>query len=386
MQNKRSAMPLNIPFNRPWRGEREATYVAEVMAGEVYAGNGPFSRRCRDWLKMATGSAEVLLTPSCTAALEMCALLLDLHPRDEIIMPSFTFVTSASAFALHGATPVFVDINPNTQNIDPQHVAAAITPRTRGIVAVHYGGVPCDLTALRALAERHGLILIEDAAQAICARSQGRALGAIGHLGAISFHETKNIHCGEGGALLINDRSFVGRAEVIWEKGTNRSQFLRGVVDKYTWVDLGSSFLLSEINAAFLLGQLETAESITEARRVTWRRYHAALEPLAEAGLLVRPCIPEEATPNAHIYYVILPSLAARSRVIEELKVKGVQAFFHYVPLHDSPAGRRFGRTAGSMESTRRAGDCLVRLPLWYGMTDEPEIVSAALTDALGSV
>lgn len=376
-------MPPTIPFNRPWRGEREAAYVAEVMAGRVYAGNGPFSHRCRDWLKAATGSAEVLLTPSGTAALEMCALLLDLQPGDEIILPSFTFVTSASAFALRGATLVFVDINPHTQNIDPGRVAAAITPKTRAIVAVHYAGVGCDMAALRALAERHSLILIEDAAQGICARSHGRALGAIGHLGAISFHETKNIHCGEGGALLINDPSFIGRAEVLWEKGTNRSQFFRGMVDKYTWLDLGSSFLLSELSAAFLLGQLEMADSIIGQRRVVWHRYHAALEHLEKAGLLHRPSIPEEATPNGHIYYVILPSLAARTRVIEELKVKGVQAVFHYVPLHESPAGRRFGRAVGSMEATTRAGDCLIRLPLWYGMTDEPEHVVDALTEAL---
>ena len=353
------------------------------MAGAVYAGNGPFSRRCSDWLKAATGSAEVLLTPSCTAALEMCALLLDLQPGDEVILPSFTFVTSASAFALRGATLVFVDINPDTQNIDPERVAAAITKKTRAIVAVHYAGVACDMTALRGLAERHSLILIEDAAQGICARSHGRALGAIGHLGAISFHETKNVHCGEGGALLINDPRFIDRAEIIWEKGTNRNQFFRGMVDKYTWVDLGSSFLLGEISAAFLLAQLEASDTITENRRATWRRYHAALEPLARAGLLVRPCVPEYAAPNAHIYYVILSSLAERSRVISELRAKGIQAIFHYVPLHDSPAGRRFGRAVGCMDGTRRAGDCLIRLPLWCGMSDEPERVVAALTEAL---
>ncbi len=219
----------------------------------------------------------------------MCALLLDLQPGDEIILPSFTFVTSASAFALRGATLVFVDINPHTQNIDPEQVAAAITPKTRAIVAVHYAGIACDMAALRALAERHSLILIEDAAQGICARSHGRALGAVGHLGTISFHETKNIHCGEGGALLVNDPSFVDRAKIIWEKGTNRDQFFRGMVDKYTWVDLVSSFLLGEISAAFLLAQLEASEAVTENRRATWRRYHAALEPLAQAGLLVRP-------------------------------------------------------------------------------------------------
>ena len=378
-------MPVPVPFNRPTSATRSAAYVGEAMAGRQLAGNGPFTSRCQDWLERTTGAARALLTTSCTAALEMCALLLGLANGDEVIMPSFTFVTSASAFALRGAVPVFVDIDPRTQNLDPERVAAAITPKTRAVLAVHYAGVACDMAALLALAERHGLRLVEDAAQGIEASWRGRALGSIGHLGAYSFHESKNLHCGEGGALLINRPELIPQAEILWEKGTNRQQFLLGQVDKYTWVDLGSSFLPSELNAAFLLGQLEEAAAITEERLALWRRYHAALEPLERAGQLVRPQVPNEATPNSHIYYVILPSLEARTKTIGDLKACGIQAFFHYVPLHESPAGRRFGRAADGMTATARAGERLLRLPLWRGMTDEPELVAAALARSLGA-
>ncbi len=377
-------MSKPIPFNRPLLTGRERAYLAEAMAGAELSGNGPFTSRCQDWLECTTGSARVLLTTSCTAALEMCALLLGLAPGDEVIMPSFTFVTSASAFALRGAVPVFVDINPATQNLDPEGVAAAITAKTRAVLAVHYAGVACDMAALLALAERHGLKLVEDAAQGIEARWRGRALGSIGDLGALSFHESKNLHCGEGGALLVNRPELIPQAEILWEKGTNRQQFFRGEVDIYTWLELGSSFQPSELNAAFLLGQLEEATAVTAERLALWRRYHRALEPLERAGQLVRPHVPNEATPNGHIYYVILPSREARTKAIGELKASGIQAFFHYVPLHASPAGRRFGRAADGMTATARAGERLLRLPLWRGMTDEPERVAGALARSLG--
>lgn len=314
----------------------------------------------------------------------MCALLLDLATGDEIIMPSYTFVTSASAFALRGAIPVFVDVDPRTQNIDPKKVKAAITSRTRAILVVHYAGVACDMANLLLLAEAHGLKLIEDSAQGVQARWRERALGSIGHLGAYSFHDSKNLQCGEGGALLINDPELVERAEILWEKGTNRSQFFRGQVDQYTWVDLGSSFLLSDLSAAFLLAQLETAGAITEGRLAIWRRYHTGLEPLEAAGHLIRPHIPNDARHNAHIYYILLKSGNARTEVIRHLQASGIEAFFHYVPLHSSPAGLRFGRSTGSFVATDIAGEQLLRLPLWYGMTDEPELVVEALTGVFG--
>jgi dTDP-4-amino-4,6-dideoxygalactose transaminase len=380
-----SGVPVKIRFNRPALCGQEAAYIAEALCSGHLSGNGPFTRRCHDHIERATGSSRVLLTQSCTAALEMCALLLDLEPGDEVILPSYTFVTSASAFALRGAVPIFVDIDPRTQNIDPEQAKAAITRRTRAIVAVHYAGVACDMAALLALAQERSLKLIEDAAQAVEARWCGRALGSIGQLGTYSFHDSKNIHCGEGGALLINDPELIARAEILWEKGTNRSAFFRHEVDKYTWVDLGSSFLPSELSAAFLLAQLEAAEVITAVRLDIWQRYHAALEPLERAEQLVRPHIPNEASHNAHMYYVVLPSAQARNEVIWQLREQGIEAFFHYVPLHSSPAGQRYGRPARALPVTERAGARLLRLPLWQGMTGEPEWVAAALKEALAA-
>src|SRR5579875_201713 len=330
-----------IPFNQPYMTGRELEYIAQAHANKHLAGNGVFTRRCQDWLQQHLGCRKALLTHSCTAALEMAALLAELQPGDEVILPSFTFVSTANAFVLRGAVPVFVDVRPDTFNLDETKVEAAITPRTRAIVVVHYAGVPAEMDVLRAIADRHGLLLIEDAAQAILAQYRGRPAGSLGHLAAISFHETKNVISGEGGALLINDPRFLTRAEILWEKGTNRTALLRGEVDKYTWIDMGSSFLPSELVAAFLWAQLEQADAILAQRLHAWETYHKALAPLEDQGVLRRPCIPPHCRHNAHLYYVLLEGLTARTRFIEQLKHQNIMAVFHYVPLHSSPAGRR---------------------------------------------
>ncbi len=360
-----------IPFNRPTLTGHEHAYITEAVSNLHLAGNGPFTQRYQRWLERELGAPKVLLTHSCTAALEMCALLAGIGPGDEVLMPSFTFVSTANAFVLRGATPVFVDVRPDTLNIDERLIEAAITPRTKAIAAVHYAGIACDMDAILGIAERHGLIVIEDAAQGLLATSGGRPLGSFGHLAAISFHETKNVIAGEGGALVVNDPRFAERAEIIWEKGTNRSQFFRGQVDKYTWVDVGSSYLPSEITAAFLWAQLEHARELTDARLRIWSRYHAAFEPLEAAGLVRRPVVPARCGQNGHLYYLLLDHLEERTRMIEALDRAGVNAVFHYVPLHDSPAGRQYGRPSGDMTATVRASDTLVRLPLWPSMTDE---------------
>jgi dTDP-4-amino-4,6-dideoxygalactose transaminase len=313
----------------------------------------------------------------------MAAILSDVGPGDEVIMPSFTFVSTANAFVLRGATPVFVDIRPDTLNLDERLVEAAITPRTKAIVPVHYAGIGCDMTALMAIAERHGLLVIEDAAQGLLADVDGRPLGGIGQLAALSFHETKNIISGEGGALLINDARFAERAEIIWEKGTNRAQFFRGQVDKYTWVDVGSSFLPGEITAAFLWAQMEEAEAITERRLAIWSRYHEAFAPLEAAGFVQRPVVPSGRRPNGHMYQLLLADLATRTRFIDELKAHDIHPVFHYVPLHDSPFGRTVGRAAGDLPWTRSVSERLVRMPLWLGLEEELddvlEIADAAI-------
>lgn len=362
---------MDIVFNRPAVVGREYEYIKQAVASRHLSGNGVFTRRCHAWLEAETSCRRALLTQSCTAALEMSAMLLDLEPGDEVIMPSFAFVSTANAFVLRRAVPVFVDIRPDTLNIDERLLEAAVTPRTRAIVALHYAGVACEMDAIDAVAARHGLMVVEDAAQGIMARYRGRPLGSIGHLGALSFHETKNLIAGEGGALLVNHEPFVQRAEILWEKGTNRSQFFRGQVDKYTWLDIGSSYLPSEITAAFLQAQFEEAAAVMRARHGIWTRYHEALEPLERAGILRRPIVPEHCTGNAHIYYVLLPSLAARTAVLGSLRAGGIDAVFHYVPLHSSPAGQRFGRAMGDLPVTVDASDRLIRLPIWFGMTPE---------------
>lgn len=369
-----------IPFNRPYMTGDETSHILEAHAGGQLAGNGPFTKQCQQWLETKAGSGKVLLTHSCTAALEMAALLLDLKPGDEVIMPSYTFVSTANAFVLRGAVPVFVDIREDTLNIDETLIEAAITERTRAIVVVHYAGVACEMDAVMEIAERHGLFVIEDAAQGVMSEYKGRPLGGIGHLAAYSFHETKNVISGEGGALLINDPRFAERAEIIWEKGTNRSSFFRGEVDKYTWVDVGSSYLPGELIAAFLWAQLTHAEAITEHRLKIWNRYHEAFAALEAEGILRRPVIPSHCHHNAHMYYLLLESLEARSAFIASLKEHGILSVFHYVPLHLAPAGQRFCRTHGELKQTEVLSDRLVRLPLWPGLEEHQlRVIDCAL-------
>ncbi len=361
-----------IPFNRPFMTGKELPMISQAHANGHLSGDGPFTKKCHEWLRRRTGAASALLTHSCTAALEMAALLLDLKPGDEVIMPSFTFVSTANAFALRGAVPVFVDVRPDTLNIDEVLIEAAITPRTRAICVVHYAGVACEMDVITDIALRHGLHVVEDAAQGIMSSYKGRPLGTIGALGAFSFHETKNVISGEGGALLCRDALFGERAEIIREKGTNRSRFFRGQVDKYTWVDVGSSYLPGEIIAAFLSAQLDDAVQITERRLAIWDRYHAWAAAHEADGTLRRPVIPSECVHNAHMYYLLLPSLEARSQFIANMKERGVQTVFHYIPLHSSPAGEQFGRASGSLDVTNYISNRLVRLPLWLGL--EPQM------------
>jgi len=366
-----------IPFNKPYMTGRELGYIAEAHANGHLSGDGPFTRRCHAWLEATTGARKALLTHSCTAALEMTALLLDLAPGDEIIMPSFTFVSTANAFVLRGAVPVFVDVRADTLNLDETLIEAAITPRTRAICVVHYAGVACEMDAIAAIAERHGLVVIEDAAQGILSTYKDRPLGALGALAALSFHETKNIIAGEGGALLVNDDRYSERAEIIREKGTNRSQFFRGQVDKYTWVDVGSSYLPGEIVAAFLAAQMEEAERITRERLAIWSRYHEAFAPLEASERVRRPIVPAECRHNAHMYYLLLRDVDERTRFIATMKANGIHPVFHYVPLHSAPAGRRYGRASGELAVTDRSSDRLVRLPLWLPDMDQSRVIES---------
>ena len=383
MTAKRSLAEIRIPFNQPFLTGRELEYIAEAHANHHLSGDGPFTQRCHAWLERTVGCPKALLTHSCTAALEMAAILVGIRPGDEVIMPSFTFVSTANAFVLRGGVPVFVDAREDTLNIDESKVEAAITAKTRAIVVVHYAGVACEMDAILAIARRHGLPVIEDAAQAVLASYKGRPLGGLGALGALSFHETKNILCGEGGALLVNDPALAERAEVIREKGTNRSRFSRGEVDKYTWVDIGSSFLPGEVIAAFLWAQMEMAEAITRRRKQIWARYQEAFAGLEESGRARRPVVPANAESNAHNYCLVLPDLETRDRLIRGLREDGIQAVFHYVPLHDSPAGRKFGRPSGPMEITRSVAERLVRLPLWLGLEAHQDEVIESCKRAL---
>lgn len=376
--------PYAVPFNRPYMTGNELTYIARAHALGNLAGDGPFTARCQQWLKTQTGSGQVLLTHSCTAALEMAALLLDLRPGDEVIMPSYTFVSTANAFALRGATPVFVDIRCDTLNLDEMLVEQAITAKTRAIVAVHYAGVSCEMDTLLAIATAHGLKVVEDAAQGVLSRYKGRELGAVGDLGAYSFHETKNVISGEGGALLVNLDELAQQAEIIREKGTDRSRFFRGEVDKYTWQSIGSSFLPSELTAAFLWAQLEQAESLTRRRLVLWNTYHASLVELENRGLIRRPVIPADCEHNGHMYYVLLAPDIDRGAVLQHLKSAGVHAVFHYVPLHSAPAGLQIGRTAAILPVTDALSAQLIRLPMWIGLTTEQQAyIVATLTEGV---
>jgi dTDP-4-amino-4,6-dideoxygalactose transaminase len=357
-----------VPFNKPPITGHEFSHVEEAIRNAHLSGNGPFSKRCNSWLEDVIGTKRALLTSSCTAALEMSALLLELEPGDEVIMPSFTFVSTAAAVALRRAVPVFVDVREDTLNLDESRLEAAFTARTRAVVVVHYAGVACEMNPIVELAEARGIAVVEDAAQGINATYRGRPLGSIGCLAALSFHETKNVTCGEGGAILVNDERFIERAEIIYEKGTNRAQFFSGQVDKYTWVDLGSSFPLSDLNAAFLWAQLQESETLTRKRLSVWKRYHQAFEELEARGVVRRPIVPDHCTHNAHLYYLLLNSGEARTTFIEHAEALGVNAVFHYMPLHLSEAGRRFGRPSGSLDVTTSVAERLVRLPLWVDM------------------
>jgi len=372
-----------IPFNKPFMTGRELWYIAQAHTNGHLSGDGQFTKQCHGWLEQRTGTTRALLTHSCTAALEMAALLAELQPGDEVIMPSYTFVSTANAFVMRGAVPVFVDIRPDTLNIDESKIEAAITPRTRVIVPVHYAGVACEMDAIMDIARRHNLIVIEDAAQGIMSTYKGKPLGSIGHMGAYSFHETKNIIAGEGGALLVNDPALAERAEIIREKGTNRSQFFRGQVDKYTWVDIGSSYLPGEVISAFLWAQMEEAENITARRLALWDTYHEALAPLEAAGRLRRPQVPEGCAHNAHMYYILLDSLKQRTQVIADMKRQGVNCVFHYVPLHSAPYGVKQSRHHGSMTHTDALSERLLRLPLWVGLEEEQTRVIRALCEAV---
>jgi dTDP-4-amino-4,6-dideoxygalactose transaminase len=379
-----SAPPSKVPFNRPFTTGEEFGCIQQAIDNLHLSGNGPFTELCSRWLAEQLGSERALLTFSCSSALEMAMLVAGIGPGEEAIVPSYTFPTTAGAVALRGAVPVFVDIRPDTLNLDERLIEQAITPRTRAIVPVHYAGVGCDMDAIAALAARHGLAVIEDAAQGISASYRDRPLGALGDLGCLSFHETKNLTCGEGGALLVNRAEWVERAEILQEKGTNRSQFLRGQVDKYTWVDLGSSFLTSEINAAFLWAQIQHSAKILERRMAIWNVYNERFAALEERGVLRRPTIPADRTHNAHMYYLLLPTRGARDRFIKRLASRRVEAHFHYIPLHSSIAGRRFGRAAGELPVTDRISDTLVRLPLFVSMsTEDVERVCLAVERAL---
>ena len=373
-----------IPFNKPHMTGRELYYIAQAHFNQMLAGDGPFTKRCHAWLEAKTGCRRALLTNSCTAALELSALLLDIQPGDEVILPSFTFVSTANAFALRGAVPVFVDVRGDTLNLDERLVEAAITRRTKAIVPVHYAGVGCEMDTLLAIAQQHALSVVEDSAQGVMACYKGRPLGSLGHLGAYSFHETKNVISGEGGALLVNDPQYVDRAEVLREKGTDRSRFFRGEVDKYTWQDIGSSFLPGELIAAFLWAQLEEAESVTQGRLRSWQIYHDLLAPLEDQARLRRPIVPAECSHNAHMYYILLPDTPTRDGLMHELRGRGIYAVFHYVPLHSSPAGRRLGRTPQELPVTDSVAGRLLRLPLWSGISvDEQATVVSAIADYL---
>jgi dTDP-4-amino-4,6-dideoxygalactose transaminase len=360
-----------ISFNKPFLTGKEKELLENVLSGDHLSGNGAYTKLCQAWLEQRIGCKKALLTQSGTAALEMAAILAGIGPGDEVVMPSFTFVSTANAFVLRGAVPVFVDIRPDTLNIDESKIEAAITPNTKAIVVMHYAGVACEMDAILGIAQKHGILLIEDNAHGILATYSDRSLGSIGHMAALSFHETKNIISGEGGALLVNDERFVARSEIIWEKGTNRAQFFRGEVDKYTWVDIGSSYLPSELTAAFLYAQLENADMITGRRLALWNTYHAGMERFESESKLQRPHIPENCKHNAHMYYVLLPSLRKQEEFLAAMRLREIGAIFHYIPLHSSPAGKRFGHVCGSMEVTNDIAGRLARFPLWAGMEQE---------------
>lgn len=357
------------PFNKPFIVGKELYNIARaVVEHSQLSGDGYFTKKCQEWLQDTLQCKAALLTNSCTAALEMSAILCGLEPGDEIILPSFTFVSTANAFVLRGAIPVFVDIRKDTLNLDERKIEQAITEKTKAIVPVHYAGIPCEMGLILDLAERYNLFIIEDAAQALLSDYKGKKIGTLGHFGTLSFHETKNIISGEGGALLINDERYIERAEIVWEKGTNRKQFFRGEVDKYSWVDLGSSFLPSEITAAFLSAQFDQAKEIISDRKLSFDYYYDLLKPLEIKGFISLPCVEEPGNHNGHIFYIVTNTRKTRDNLLQVLKENGIYAIFHYVPLHTSKAGKKYGRTSGNLFNTERASDCVIRLPLYYNI------------------
>jgi dTDP-4-amino-4,6-dideoxygalactose transaminase len=360
---------MRIPFNKPFVTGKEYAYISEAIRRGQISGSGFFSNKCETWFEHNFYCKKVLLTHSCTAALEMAAIILDISPGDEVIMPSFTFVSTANAFVLRGAKIVFVDIRPDTMNIDEEKIEQAITVKTKAIVPVHYGGVGCEMDTIVAIARKHKIFVIEDAAQGVMAKYNNRYLGTIGDIGCYSFHETKNYTCGEGGAIILNDERFIRRAEIIREKGTDRSKFIRGEVDKYTWVDLGSSYILSELNAAFLYAQLENAKEILERRMSIWNTYYDDLKILEDSGFIDLPEIPVKCSHSAHMFYIKVRDIKTRTKLIKYLGENGILSVFHYIPLHSSEAGRRYGRFSGYDKLTTRESERILRLPMFYSLT-----------------
>ena len=368
-----------IPFNVPPCTGKEIDYITEAIAAHKICGDGAFTRKCNAWLEQRFSAHRVLLTTSGSTALDMASLLCEFRPGDEVILPSFTFSSTANAFAIYGAKLVFVDIRPDTMNIDEKKIEAAVTEKTRAIVAMHDAGVACEMDTIMDIARRHGLLVVEDAAQAIMGTYKGKALGTIGDLGCFSFHETKNYSMGEGGALVINNPAYVERAEILREKGTDRARFFRGQVDKYTWVDVGDSFLPSELNAAYLWAQLERADEINNDRLHSWKVYDEAFQELREKGFVELPVVPENCVHNAHMYYLKCRDLAERTALIRFLKERDILAVFHYVPLHSAPAGRKYGRFDGEDRYTTAESDRLVRLPMYYRLeaADQAKVIAA---------
>lgn len=360
-----------IVFNVPPFTGKEMDYIKQAVDAHKICGDGQFTKNCNEWLEQKTGAAKALLTTSCTHATELAALLADIKPGDEVIMPSYTFVSTADAFVLRGAVPVFVDIRPDTMNIDETLIEAAVTEKTRAIVPVHYAGVSCEMDTIMEIAKKYNLMVIEDAAQGIMSTYKGKPLGTIGDFGCFSFHETKNFSMGEGGALLIQDEKYIEDAEIFREKGTNRSKFFRGQIDKYTWVNYGSSYLPSELNAAYLWAQLELADEITKARMDRWNQYYRILQPLEQAGMIELPVVPSDCTHNAHMFYIKTKNLEERSALISYLKENGILAVFHYIPLHTAPAGIKYGRFQGEDRYTTKESERLLRLPMYYTLKED---------------
>lgn len=377
---------MKFNFNVPPYVGKEAEYIAQAVKNQKICGDGEFTKKCNKWIEEKTGTKKCLLTTSCTHATELAALLLDIKPGDEVIMPSYTFVSTANAFVLRGAVPVFVDIRPDTMNIDEKLIEDAITDKTKAIAPVHYAGVSCEMDTIMDIAKRHNLHVVEDAAQGVMSSYKGKALGTFGEFGCFSFHETKNYSMGEGGTLLIRDEKFVEKAEIMREKGTNRSQYYRGQIDKYTWVDSGSSYLPSDMNAAYLYAQLEVADAINDARLAVWNRYYEKLAPLADKGRIELPVVPEGCVHNAHMFYIKAADMEERTALIDFLKENDILSVFHYIPLHTAPAGQKFGRFHGEDRYTTRESERLLRLPMYYKLTPEDaDFISGKVKEFYGS-